>query len=431
MDLGADAQHGAELCHDVLFDPFHGADIVGEQGLAHFHVDVQGVGVVLAAHDDLIVGGDVAAADLQQDFLDLGREDVDAADDEHVVGAAHGLCHTDVGAAAGALFPVEHADILGAVAQQGEGLFGDGGEDQLALGAVGQDLAGVGVDDLGNEVVLADVHACLLGALVGNTGAGELGEAIDIIGLDAHLGLNVVAHLLGPGLSAEDAGLQLDLVLDAPLQDGFGQVGGVGGGAAQDGGFQVHHELELTVGVAGGHGQGQGAHLVGAAVKAGTAGEQAVAVGDVDHVILGAAHSHDGTGAAILPQVHVVLGVVGHHTLAGGAGGGLDADTFAQGLGHEAVGVALPQVILGDEGELVQILDALDVIGGHTLGFHLLAVVGDIVPNMLDLFDQAFTLEGAQLFLGHGFDFRLVHCHSDHSFSYDVLCDYDVISFFL
>ena len=229
-----------------------------------------------------------------------------------------------------------------------------------------------------------------------------------------------MAHLFGPGLCAEDTGLQLDVVLDAPFQDGLCQEGSVRGGTAQDGGAQVFHELELTVGVAGGHGEGQGAHLVGAAVETGTAGEQTVAVGHVDHVVLGAAGCHDGTGAAVLPQVHVVLGVVGHHALAGGAGGGVDADAFAQGLCHEAVGVALAKVILGDEGELVQVLNALDVIGGHSFGFHLLAVVGDVVPHMLDLLHQTFTLEGTKLVLGYGFDFGLIHCHSNHSFSYDL-----------
>ena len=134
-----------------------------------------------------------------------------------------GLAMRDVGPAAGTGGPIQHADVAGAIAQQGEGLLGDGGEDQLALGAVGQDLAGVGVDDLGDEVVLIDVHAVLLGALVGDAGAGKLGQAINIIGLDAQLALDVAAHLLGPGLGAEDAGLELDLIPQAALVDALGQ----------------------------------------------------------------------------------------------------------------------------------------------------------------------------------------------------------------
>ena len=65
---------------------------------------------------------------------------------------------------------MDHADIPGAITQQGEGLAGDAGENDLALLALGQHLARLGVDDLDDEVVLVDVHAVLLGALVGHAG---------------------------------------------------------------------------------------------------------------------------------------------------------------------------------------------------------------------------------------------------------------------
>ena len=111
-----------------------------------------------------------------------------------------------------------------------------------------------------------------------------------------------------PGFGAEDAGLEFDLVLQAGFLDGFSQISGIGGGAAQDGGFQVGHKLQLPVGVAGGQGQGQTAHLVGTAVKTGAAGKQTVAVGYLDNIFLVTAGCDDGTGAAILPQVNIVLG---------------------------------------------------------------------------------------------------------------------------
>ena len=73
-----------------------------------------------------------------------------------------------------------------------------------------------------------------------------------------------------------------------------------------------------------------------------------VAVGHLADILLRTPGSHDGPGAAVLPQVDVVLGVEGHHPLAGGAGGGLDADALLQGLGYQPVGVGLPLVSLGD-----------------------------------------------------------------------------------
>ena len=123
-------------------------------------------------------------------------EDVDAADNEHVVRAAHRLGHSYMGSSAGAGRTVQNADVTGPVTEQGKGLFGDGGEHQFPLGAVREHLAGIGIDDLRDEMILTDVHAFLFAALVGDPGTGELGEPVDIIGFDPQLVLNILAHFL-------------------------------------------------------------------------------------------------------------------------------------------------------------------------------------------------------------------------------------------
>ena len=69
-----------------------------------------------------------------------------------------------------------------------------------------------------------------------------------------------------------------------------------------------------------------------AAVEAGAAGKQAIAVSHLTNILVGAAYSSDGAGAAVVPQIHVVLGIESDYPLAGGAGGGLDADTFVERL---------------------------------------------------------------------------------------------------
>ena len=97
-----------------------------------------------------------------------------------------------------------------------------------------------------------------------------------------------------------------------------------------------------------------------------------------------------------------MLGVEGHHPLAGGAGGGLDAHAVLQGLGHQAIGIGLPQVGFGDKGQLMQVFRPLDVLGGQALGLHLLAVVGHIVPHMLYLLDQTLVLPSLDLFPRRG-----------------------------
>ena len=93
---------------------------------------------------------------LQEHRLNLGREYINALDNEHIVAAATGFAHLHKGTSTGALFAGEYANVAGAIAQQGERLLGQGSENQLALGSFGQNLPGVGIDDLRNEVILVD-----------------------------------------------------------------------------------------------------------------------------------------------------------------------------------------------------------------------------------------------------------------------------------
>ena len=144
------------------------------------------------------------------------------------------------------------------------------------------------------------------------------------------------------------------------------------------------------------------------AVQTRAAGEQAVAVGHLDHVLVRGPGGHEGPGAAVLPQVDVVLGVEGHHPLARGAGGGVDADAVLHGLAHKAVGVSVPQVSLAEEGELGEVRDALDVVGGHALLLHLLPVVGHVLIDPADLVHQTIALPSGDLFPGRAFDLGLV-----------------------
>ena len=309
---------------------------------------------------------------------------------------------------AGAGLAAQDADIARAVAQQRERLLGDRGEDQLALRALRQNLAGVRVDDLGDEMVLVDVHAGLCAALIGHARAGQLSQTVDIIGLDAEALLDILPHLLAPGLRAEDTGLQMDLVLQPALVDGFCQIRCVGRRAAEDRRAEILHELQLPVGIAGGHGERQAAELLAAAVEAEAAGEQAVAVGDLADVFRSCARGRQRSCAAVVPEVDILLGVEGDDALAGRAGGGVDADTFFQRLRKQTEGVCIPQIRLAQKRELVQIVAAVDILRRDALFLHLRAVVGDLVPDVPDLPDQTLILPGLDLLLTRTFDFFLI-----------------------
>src|SRR5699024_1685847 len=127
------------------------------------------------------------------------------------------------------------------------------------------------------------------------------------------------------------------------------QVEGVRGGAAEEGGVQIDHELNLTVGVARRGRDGQTADLVRTAIQSGTAREQAVTVADLHHVVLVSARRHDGAGAAFFPEIQVFLGIEGNHAFAGRAGSGLNAHAIGEGESQKSVRVRLPQVVFGEE----------------------------------------------------------------------------------
>ena len=103
-------------------------------------------------------------------------------------------------------------------------------------------------------------------------------------------------------------------------------------------------------------------------MKSRTAGKQSVAVAYLTYVIGTCTCSNKSAGAAVFPQINVILGVEGNNTLAGSAGGGLDADAVALVCGKQSVGVGVPQVVLFKEGQLVKVVDAVDVVGSSKAG---------------------------------------------------------------
>ena len=93
----------------------------------------------------------------------------------------------------------------------------------------------------------------------------------------------------------------------------------------------------------------------------------------------------------------------------------MDAHTVLQRPCQQAVGIGLPQVGLGDKGQLVQVGHALDIIRGQPLLLHLFAVVGHVVPHIAHLLHQALALPGAELLLAGTFNLRLIITfHGDH-----------------
>ena len=174
-----------------------GVAVLGRQFAPHLHLVEQ----PLARDHQLVLARELAV--LQHQFLDLRREHVDAADDQHVVAAADDLAHAAHAARGGRQ---QARQVARAVADDRQRFLGQRGEDEFAFAAVGQHLAGLGVDDLGVEVVFPDHRAVLgLDALVGHARAHHLAQAVDVDRVDVGADLDVAPHRLGPGFGAEDA----------------------------------------------------------------------------------------------------------------------------------------------------------------------------------------------------------------------------------
>src|SRR6185312_4068912 len=126
----------------------------------------------------VVVEGDpelAHARELAQDLLYRGRKDVHPADHDHVVAAAQhaaGQPAPQVARWAGLRLALHH--VARAVADGGEPDAAQSGDHELAELAVRHRLTGLRVHDLGDQLVLRQVQAAVLGARVGDR--ADLGE---------------------------------------------------------------------------------------------------------------------------------------------------------------------------------------------------------------------------------------------------------------
>ena len=233
-----------------------------------------------------------------------------------------------------------------------------------------------------------------------------LGGSVDVVGLDAHLVVDELAHALGPGLGSEQSLAELGVVLDADAH-GVGdvvEVDQVGRGARDGGDAEVLDELDLPLGVAGAGGQDGRPDLLAAVVGAEAAGEQAVAVGDLEDVPGSDADGGHGAGEGLGPVVQVVLGVSDQRGLPGGTGGDVVPHDLVLRNGEELVRVVVAQVLLVHERELADVRQTGDVVRVDLVLDH--AVVVELVEG-IEVVDQLFelaVLELLELLHGHAFD---------------------------
>ena len=96
-------------------------------------------------------------------------------------------------------------EIAGAVADDREGLLGEGGDDQFADLARGHRFQGLRIEDLDQEMILVDMQAVAFPAFTGHARSHDLGQPVVVGGDDAEPFVDLPAHRLGPGFGAEQA----------------------------------------------------------------------------------------------------------------------------------------------------------------------------------------------------------------------------------
>src|SRR5210317_522865 len=94
--------------------------LIEEDIFVHLDLDLERIQRPLPFNDQLIMR--LAALDLEQHLLNLGRENVDALDDQHVVTAPHGFFHAHQRSAAVTGLVVQPGYVAGPVTDQGDGL---------------------------------------------------------------------------------------------------------------------------------------------------------------------------------------------------------------------------------------------------------------------------------------------------------------------
>ena len=96
--------------------------------------------------------------DVHKYGLNLRREHVDAADNQHIVRSAAYAFHSDESSSAMRThFVIECADIARTVTDKRNALLVERGEHEFAVRLVGNGLQGFGVDDFGIEEVFHNV----------------------------------------------------------------------------------------------------------------------------------------------------------------------------------------------------------------------------------------------------------------------------------
>jgi hypothetical protein len=346
-------------------DSFKFFGFIGEELGFHFHTQLNVIQISLYTIDDNLIMG-LGFLDIHQYVFDLGGKNVHTTDNHHVVGAAQQPMHFHKIPAAGAFAPFKPGDVPSSISKNRRPCLGERGEDQLTFLAVGEHLARLGIDNFRIEVIFVHVQAVLFAALTGHSRTDNFRQAVNIIGFQVHFLFNFPPHVFAPGFSSEYTGFDSQgFHVDPHVFGHFGHVERITRCACQNGGAEVPHKLQLSLGIPAPDGNGVAADGVGTVMDTQTPGKHSISIPVLHNVAFFGSGHHQAPGHHLGPDIHVVPCVSIHHRGAGGSRGGVNLDDIVMIGGQEPVRVGVAKIVLGCKGNFGYIIQRDDICRFH------------------------------------------------------------------
>src|SRR5574344_1513343 len=292
-------------------------DFIAEQTFGHLNLHFERVECTFAVNNHKVVRSDTAH--LEQCSLNLRREYVHTANDKHVIASANETAQARKGTSTFAFTIIDACQILRAVADKRETFLRERGEHKFANDIFTNRLQSVAVNDFRNEVVFVYVQAFVILAVTGNARTHHFAQSVDVIRLDVEHIFNLIAHLLRPRFSTADCSAQLYFVEQSLRSDFFCNVEQVRRSAGNAGYAEVNHHGDELLRVARRHWHYRGTDIFRTVVSAQSASKEAVAVCNLNDVVLGEACIGECTSHTFSPHFNIMPRVANDSCLAGSA----------------------------------------------------------------------------------------------------------------
>ena len=237
-----------------------------------------------------------------------------------------------------------------------------------------------------------------LDAFIGDARPHDLRKPVDIDRVHVERLFNLAAHGVGPRLGAKDADLQRGLARVEALFGVFVEDRqAVRWGDSDPLGPEILNQPHLALGHAAGDWRAGEAEIIGPQMYAEAAGEEAIAIGVMQHVAGAEAGGAKGPRDDLTPHIQIALGVTDDGGLTRGAGGGVNARHLLPRHGEHAERVIVPEVLLHRERELREIRQRGQIIGVNARRIEARLVMGNVVIGVAQRPFQAVKLKRGDL----------------------------------